>query len=434
MAKLWAVIKREYLERVRTKWFVIGTFLGPLLFGTMIILPTWLSSRSAASADLSDMLILDATGTELGYRVAADLGLVIDSVANPDVVVHTRARVLSTPPARLTEAESTATRDVMRRAIRGYLVLDEETLTGDRARYAGRNASSIPDMERLRRVVRQDVLAYRLERAGLDPERAATLTRLSLTLSAERITDEGRGGSGLVNALFAFGVAFVLYVSIVLYGQTVLRGVMEEKTTRVAEVVVSSVRPETLLAGKVIGVGAVGLTQQIVWIVTSLIMVKAREPLMTRLGVETTPLQLPDVSVGLGIALLLFFVLGFTFYAALFAAVGAMVSNEQDAQQAATPVILLVVLSAIFIQPVILAPAGMLARVMSWLPFSAPIIMPLRLTLIPISLLELTGVLAGLALSCVAAIWIAARVYRVGLLMYGKRPTMREVGRWVRES
>ena len=434
MAKLWAVIKREYLERVRTKWFIIGTFLGPLLFGTMIILPTWLSARSAGSADLSNMVILDATGTELGQRIAADLGSTVDPVANPDVVVQSRARVLSTTPERLTEAESTATRDVMRHAIRGYLVLDAQTLAGERTRYAGRNASSIPDMERLERVVRQDVLAYRLERAGIDADRAATLTRLSPTLSAERITDKGRGGSGLVNAFFAFGVAFVLYISIVLYGQTVLRGVMEEKTTRVAEVVVSSVRPETLLAGKVIGVGAVGLTQQIVWIVTSLVLLKAREPLMARLGVETTPLNLPDVSLGLGIALLLFFLLGFTFYAALFAAVGAMVSNDQDAQQAATPVILLVVLSAIFIQPVVLAPGGAVARVMSWLPFSAPIIMPLRLTLVPISALELTAAILGLAASCVAAVWLAARVYRVGLLMYGKRPTLREVGRWVRQA
>jgi ABC-2 type transport system permease protein len=140
------------------------------------------------------------------------------------------------------------------------------------------------------------------------------------------------------------------------------------------------------------------------------------------------------VSAGDGLLLLLFFVLGFVFYAALFAAVGAMVNSDQEAQQAAQPVMLMLVAAAIFIQPVTFNPTGGLATTMSWLPFSSPIIMPLRLTIINVPTSELIGSLIVLLLSCLLVVWLAARIYRVGLLMYGKRPTLRELGHWIRYS
>jgi ABC-2 type transport system permease protein len=214
----------------------------------------------------------------------------------------------------------------------------------------------------------------------------------------------------------------------------VLRGVLEEKTTRVAEVVVSSVQPETLLAGKVLGVGAVGLTQQILWVITTVIMFKLRGPLLEKFGINTMPFALPDISIGLALLLLLFFVLGFIFYSSLYAAVGASVNTEQEAQQAVQPMLILLVATAIFINPILLNPTSKLALVMSLLPFSAPIIMPLRLALGSVPWYELVGSLVGVALACWGSTWLAARIYRVGLLMYGKRPTLREMGRWISYS
>ena len=425
MAKLWAVVKREYLERVRTRWFLIATIFGPVLLAALTILPALLSSRSRASADVANIVILDATGTNLGERVAARLGGGLTMDRPP-------TRVRAVELARLADAESTATREVMAKRARGYLVLDNFTVGGIAARYAGRNASSLLDVNRIESAVRQSVMALRLERAGIEPAQVRALSDMRLRLNAEQITDAGRGGSGTVGFFFAFGVAFLLYTSIMIYCQNVLRGVMEEKATRVAEVVISSVRPQALLAGKVIGVGAVGLTQQLIWIVTSVAMLKARAPLFAALHREAAPLQLPAVTPGVGALLVLFFLLGYTFYAALYAAVGAMVNSEQEAQQAAMPVVLLIVSSVIFMQPVLLNPTSTLAQVMSILPFSAPLIMPLRMAMVPVPPREIALAIAGVLVACVAAVWLASRIYRVGLLMYGKRPTVAELVRWVR--
>jgi len=273
-----------------------------------------------------------------------------------------------------------------------------------------------------------------LEKAGIDSGDVRSMTYIPLRLNSERITDKGRGGSGAVSIIFAGAIAFLLYMSIVLYGQNVLRGVLEEKTTRVAEVVVSSVPPETLLAGKILGVGAVGLTQQILWVITTVLMFKLRQPLLEKFGIATMPFALPEITFGLALLLLLFFVLGFIFYSSLYAAVGASVNTEQEAQQAVQPMLILLVATAIFINPILLNPTSRLASIMSWLPFSAPIIMPLRLSLGSVPWYELVGSLVGVALACVAATWFAARIYRVGLLMYGKRPTLREMVRWVKYS
>jgi len=152
---------------------------------------------------------------------------------------------------------------------------------------------------------------------------------------------------------------------------------------------------------------------------------------MSRLGINTLPFQLPEISILFAILLLVFFLLGFTFYASLYAAVGASVNTEQEAQQAVQPMLILLVATAIFINPILVNPTGQLARVMSLLPFSAPIIMPLRLSLVTVPWYELVGSLVGLALSCWGAVWIAARIYRVGLLMYGKRPSLKELRRWI---
>ncbi len=250
----------------------------------------------------------------------------------------------------------------------------------------------------------------------------------------------GAVARGQVGALLAIGIAFLFYISIVIHGQNVLRGVLEEKMTRVAEVVISSVRPETLLAGKVLGVGAVGLTQQLIWVVSSAYLINKLGPVVMRMGgdaVQATAagslLQaFTGVSPKLLVLLLLFFLVGYIFYAAIHAAIGSMVNSEQEAQQAAVPVMFLLIGTFIFVQPILLDPTSKLAVVMSWLPFSSPIIMPLRMTVVEIPTATLLGSLAVGVLACVLVVWLAGRIYRVGMLMYGKRPSMRELVRWIR--
>src|SRR6266540_1796318 len=171
MAKLWAVIKREYVERVRSKWFLISTLLGPVFLGAIIIIPTFIAAKSRAGSAISDTVILDVTKNGFGGRLAdviaggpAGRGKTI----NPAMISGARPTVRAIDPSALPQAESLATREVMRKEHDGYVVVDQRTVDGEAVRYAGKSATSIPDMERLERAVKETVLSMRLEAAGID--------------------------------------------------------------------------------------------------------------------------------------------------------------------------------------------------------------------------------------------------------------------------
>lgn len=427
MGKMWAVFKREYLERVRTKWFLISTFFGPVFMAALLVIPAWMSARSVRDARVGRVEILDASGVAIGETIQARL---------LSITSDTSALVVRTvTPGELAAAESLATAAVMSKSLAGYLVVDSATVAGSSARYAGSDASSVGAMERLEGAVRQAVLARRLESAGLDPARIQALTQVRLNFQTERITDRGRGGSGRAGTVIGFIVAFLLYMSLLLYGQNIIQSVIEEKTTRVAEVVVSSAPTDVLLAGKVLGSAAVALTQQLTWVLSATLLWSSRVRVLSALGVPAVDgLSLPPVSAWMIASYLLLFVLGFVFYASLFAAAGSTANSPQDAGQISTPITMLLVLSILFMQPVLLRPDSPLAMALSWIPFSAPIIMPVRMSVSSVSALELVAVLGGLIVACGAAIWVSARIYRVGLLMYGKRPSFRELGRWITQS
>jgi ABC-2 type transport system permease protein len=441
MGKLLVVLKREYLERVRSKWFLVGTLLGPIFFAAITVLPIVISAKTKQSSEVANIAILDATGSGVGDRVAVALHQRFPNAAAPDV-----RRIAA---ASLPREEDRALLDVQNKVVRGYLVLDSGTVAGRSARYAGRNGGALGDIELLRSVLREQVLAQRLAGEGIDAARVAAITGVHLELDAEKIGDHGRErGSGLSAVIFGYLVAFLLYMMIMLYGQMVLRGVLEEKTTRVSEMVVSSVSTDTLLAGKVLGIGLVALTQVFAWIGLSVAIGLYVLPLVLGAfapgaaapaaaaggppSMNATMAALPSLSLGTGLALLAFFVLGFLFYASLFAAAGAMVSSQEDAQQASMPVIVLLISTVIFMTPIATNPGTGLARVLSLIPFSAPILMPLRMILVPVPWYEVLGSIAGVAVACLVAIWISARIYRVGLLMYGKRPSLTELAHWVR--
>ena len=424
MGKLFAVIRREYLERVRSRWFLIATLFGPVFFGALMILPALISSRDKASASGTNILIVDATGVGLGLRVSTRLAGGIDGGAKAP-------QVNTVTMDALVQAESLATRQVMTESVKGYLVLDSLTLTGAKARYAGSNITAIFDMQRIEKAVQREVVGMALEKSGVDPDVAKKVLSTNVNVTTERLTKAGRGGSGTLNFIFGVAVAFVLYMTIFIYGLNVLRGVLEEKQTRVAEVVISSLPASRLLAGKVIGVGGVGLTQLVLWGTMTFLIYQIRQPILAKFGAAQTPMGLPDVSLGLGLIVLGFFVMGFMFYAGLFAAVGATVNSEQEAQQAQMPVVLLLVTSIMFLQNILTQPDSLLARILSMLPFSAPIVMPLRMTVAPVPASEIAIALSSVGLGAVASVWLASRIYRVGLLMYGKRPSIREIFRWV---
>ncbi len=434
-SQLWTIVTREYLERVRSRWFVIATVFGPLLFAAVIGAPMLLTGHDSATTALYNITVIDATTTGVGERVAQLLGG--GKYANQPM-----PEVRVVPVRTLAQAESLAMRDVLDRNASGYLVIDSQTVNGGSAHYVGRRANAETDMLQVGSALREGIIGVRLEHRGLSADQIDSITIVSPSIRAESIRRTGRGGASEAKATLAIFVAFFLYMSIVLYGQSMLSGVIEEKLTRVAEVVVSSVRPETLLAGKVLGVSAVGLTQQTIWMLGAAALLLGRATMGgVTMGVSGTPTlstaifdaaRLVPVS---WIALVfLFFVLGFVFFGSLYAAVGATVSSESDARQASQPVMLLLILTVVFMGPVVSAPDGRMARVLSMLPFSAPVLMPLRMAITDVPVGETVASIGLLLLACGGAVWMAARIYRVGLLMYGKRPTLTEMARWVREG
>lgn len=451
-AKFVVVFKREFLERTRSRWFLVSTLVGPLFFACVTVVPAWLALREKGSSTVANVTIVDATGTDLGDRIARALA---DSAPNgvPNAAPAARPAVVRTTAAGVTAAERSATDAVVRHEREGVLVLDSLTVAGKQARYLGRNASSIADVERVREVVRREVLATRLAREGLRVDRVQSITGVRLQMPTTGISDKGvgRAGGAVGNIVVAFIVALLLYMMILLYGQMVLRSVIEEKTLRVAEVIISSAKPDILMAGKVVGVGAVGLMQTTLWLVSGFALTYYTAPLLQSAGMRpagtvaaaqqaaraadaTSAFVMPTVSLSMVLGAIAFFALGYLLYSALFAAAGAMVSSEQDAQQAAFPVMLPLIASATLIQVVLRNPESAGARAVAWFPLTAPIIMPMRMSLVSVSPLEVTLVILGVATACAAAIWLAARIYRVGLLMYGKRPSAGELLRWIRQA
>jgi len=445
MAKLLVVFRREYLERVRSKWFVLGTLLGPVFFILVAGAPRLIGGRGDGTRDVAHIEVIDATGAGLGARVVASLRERFPLSRAPYLTV-------------VDESASAAAQDhavlrVQRDEILGYLALGPATLAGDSVRYEGRNANAHNDVDAIRLAVRSQVLALRMEREGIDARKVAEFQRFPLELHTQRIGDKGREKANQLSAIFlGYAVALLLYMMIVIYGQAIMRSVLEEKTTRVAEVVVSSVNTDILLAGKILGVGLVAITQVLSWVVLSVLAMTYASPYLFgdqgraaavasaagTVGAANSPglgllaLGIPPIPLWAAVALFCCFVMGFIFYASLFAAVGAMVNSQEDVQQAATPVMLLLVSSVIFMGPIMANPGSTMARTMSMLPTSAPIIMPLRITLIPVPWFEVVGALAGVAAACAASIWLSGRIYRVGLLMYGKKPSFGELARWIK--
>ncbi|HEV8217622.1 MAG TPA: ABC transporter permease [Gemmatimonadaceae bacterium] len=443
--KIFIVAKREYLERVRSRTFLLFTLLIPVFIAGVTMFPLYIAAKSGASTAIRHITILDATGTGLGDRIAKSLMTDSTIARISDDTVATR--VVNTTAADLPAREQAAADEVkLPNHSTGYLVLTDSTLNGKSARYSGRNASTIGDMDKLRSIVRQEVMVSRLEREGVRKDIVNDLATSTFRLNSERLTERGRGGSGQAGIFAGISVGLLLFMSIVFHGQNVLRGVLEEKSSRVAEVVISSVKPESLLAGKVLGVGGVGLTQQAAWFAISAYLMNFLGPIIVKSatkgavaagsGSAAANAALGNSFGGMALSVigvsLLFFVIGFVFYASLYAAAGSMVNSEQEAQQAAIPVMALLMSTWIMVNPVLVNPNSKLAIVLTWLPWSSPIMVPLRMGLTTVSPLVIAGSAIVAVLGSIGAVWLSARIYRVGMLMYGKKPSFSELAKWIR--
>lgn len=411
---VWAVIRREYLQRVRSKWFVFATLAAPLFMLALIVIPAMMASQDS-SADRA-IVVLDRTGV-LYDRI--EMGL-----------VRAGYEVERAPDAP--DAEEALSRRVESGGLGGFIVVDDATLERGEARLVASSRPSLVRQVALQQVLVQAAVAVRL--GGDDASVGALLSGGDLQL--EVLSD---GGAGVDDPAFAASYigAFLLYMTILLYAVSVMRSVLEEKTSRVVEVVISSMRPHQLMLGKILGVGAVGLTQLAIWGLAGTLIVAAGIPALLAANPALSQLsELREFLPGLGYLglFLVFFVGGFFMYSGLYAAVGAMCNTDEEAQQAQMPVILLLVVPIIFVTQVIAEPNAPLSVALSLVPLFSPILMFARAASGAAPLWQIGLSVIGMVVAVGVIAWVAGRIYKVGILMAGKRPTLPELIRWVREA
>jgi ABC-2 type transport system permease protein len=416
MSAPWLVIaKREFVERVRTKWFVIATLLGPIGMIALIVIPAVLARAGAESVTVK---VVDHTH-KLGAVIAAKL------------TTDQRWNMVAVPDGP-DAAQDKLLGEIQSGEINGFITIPADAVDAGTITYQGDNATNQGVVGALHRAIRDSVVQFRASAVGVSEQQVAALTA-PISLDILHTTGEAEGTSGGIVFLIGYVIMFILYMAILLYAMNVMRSVVQEKTSRVVELMVAAARPQALMAGKIIGVGAVGLFQLTVWLGMAYLTMTYRQQVLGVFGVEGAGgVAIPSLrpqEVGLVLA---YFLLGYFFYASLYAAVGAMVSTEQEAQQAQTPVVLLLIIPMTCMQLVANDPRGGTAELMTMLPFSSPILMPMRYLLGGASGLQVAMSLAILLASTAGVVFLAARVYRTGILMYGKRPTMRELLRWLR--
>jgi len=434
--KILAVIRREFVERVRTRSFLIGTFLVPLLGGIVGYLPAALSKRETATRTIA--VLNDATGT-VARR--------IDSVLSSQRIGEDSApryRVISIPAhGRMDVVRDSVIGLIGRReadgdAPVGLLILTDSGIESGKVSYLGSDVTSFRNMENLDHSLEPLVRDERLERRHADSALKVAAS-IRLDLQTQKVT-EGKitGESGETSFLLAYIVDMFMYISLLLYGVQVMGSVVEEKTNRVVEVLVSSLTPFQLLLGKVIGVGATGLLQLGIWSFTGLYIARVLggHSAATVMAGDTSQagFHMPNVTPELVMIVLAFFLLGFLFYSGLYAAIGSMCNTAQEAQQAATPVTMIVVVGMITMFSLINEPSGSLAQILTFIPFFTPLVIPVRYAIAPLPLNEIVLGAGVMIAGILGVVWIGARIYRVGILSYGKKPSLRELWRWVRTA
>lgn len=442
MGKIGLIIKREYLTRVRKKSFIIMTFLGPLLMASLAIGPIWLANVNESVKEIS---ILDESG------------LIEHSLKESDNV---KFRYIRKP---LEEAKSEIARNE-RYALVYIPACNDCDLT-----HLQRNIKMYaPGQVSLNvKLFVQNQIEKQLEREMLLSEQVnqdlveSVERKISVRIPVISVQEAGKASSAdtEVSTVLGWFGGILIYFFIFLFGAQAMRGVIEEKTSRIVEVIISSVKPFQLMMGKIVGIALVGLTQFMLWILLTASMygifmntvvkdkfsaenvtrVMSKNPDGTAIEdieqmqkISTVVERVNQINWGLLIpAFVFYFIFGYLLYGAMFAAIGAAVDSEADTQQFMLPITVPLIFSFVMAQAVLNDPSGSIAKWLSIIPFTSPIIMMVRLPF-QVPVWELVLSMVSLVGGFLLVTWIAAKIYRTGILMYGKRVTWKELVRWLR--
>jgi ABC-2 type transport system permease protein len=439
MNKIWLIIKREYLTRVRKKTFILTTILTPLLFAGIFAVVIFITIKNVSNEKVA---VVDSGGylkssLESSKTVTYEF---VPDVDTSNFIAKGYSAVLFAPQTGINRTSN-------------FKLITEKSL----------NRIANTKIERdISRALENNMISQELK---IDPKQIDSIKSRAENISIET-SKKGEGGK-LESSSFdvANGIGyitgFLIYITLFIYGTMVMRGVMEEKTNRIAEVIISSVKPFQLMMGKILGIGAVGLTQFLIWIVlisvisgvlSSMIPPEVLDQVQQNNGqmpgssqqgseairnLAAAQNSLSSINWGLVIfSFVFYFIGGYLFYAALFAAVGSAVNEDpQDAQSMTFPVIMPIILAIVIMINAINDPGGSLATWSSIIPFFSPIVMMARIPFgvpdtVPYWQLGLS--MAFLVLGFLFTTWLSAKIYRTGILMYGKKPSWKEMIKWIR--
>ena len=438
--KIFAVVRREYIERIRTKAFWIATLLIPFLFLAMLFVQIAVMRKSGGERRV---VVIDRTAhlfaplaKELARQEAAGgrapraEPAVRESTPEQPPKGRSIHWVLEQRPAGddLEKTKEGLRKEVLAKTINAYLILDPAMLEKDEVEYYSTSVSEFVTQSQLARAIDHVQLREKIAAHGLSPEVGNELDK-RIDLRAFKVTESGTAeekGAGIVAALIFF---FLMYSTFFMYGYQVMRGVIEEKSTRIVEIVIASVRPVELMLGKIIGIGLVGLTQYFAW---SLVAMNLSLPAIA--STLSTSDMVPKIPLSMLAYFILFFLCGYFLYASIYTAIAAPFNTDQEAQQLAM-IPMAMIISAVAIYPAVMNnPTGGIAVFFSLFPFTAPLMMFLRTSLGQVPAWQVVLSVALVTATTIGLAWFAGRIYRVGILMYGKKPTIPEILRWVRYS
>ena len=435
MRKILAVIKREYIQIVRTKGFIIGTVLGPVFMIALIVVPIIVSSVSVEKqetigvVDLTNEIFmeLDKKLDHKDYRLKDGFRRYVlekfEPYAGTEELRHElRERVLK----KELSAYIYIPEDVLEIGARESAVRESEP-EQEKVEYVSDHTTDFEKLRAINRALNNVVIEKRLKREGLDPQKVAQYIK-RVELQPIKITKKGEEKDTGGTFMISYILALIIYMAIIIYGQVIMRGVIEEKSSRVVEVVLSSLRPFQLMMGKILGIGAVGLTQFSIWTLFGI----GASVYGTSFIPAGADFAMPSIPAYVFVYFVVFFILGYFLFGTLYAAIGSLVNSEKEAQQLVMPVTMFLIVPIMLMIFIIRAPNSPTAVFLSFIPFFAPILMFLRITVLLPPFGQIGASIVILILTILLMIWLTAKIYRVGILMYGKRPKLAEIVRWMR--
>jgi ABC-2 type transport system permease protein len=417
MHNIWLIAKREYLERIRARSFLLMTVLIPLLMGGLVY-GAALANRNSGNLHIAVVTSDPKFGNDVKRELESNKQQSdADSASDNDKQTVSKVDVVS-PPAKDTRA--ILDNQLKNRKLDGYIWVTppDNPHTRPTFEWVSNSKADILTPSLLSSGIRTTLTREGLGNLGMPTSEVNSLLKPVNLISKDK--DSGWAAFASVYALF-----FLMYFVILFYGMNVARSIIEEKTSRIFEVLLATIRPEEMMAGKVIGVGAVGLTQVGIWIVAGL--------LVTQLGLLAAGVSLSITPTQIGF-FILFFLLGYILYSSVAAALGAMTSSEQELQQLNMFLMLPLIACSVVILQVVRDSDGFVARAFSFFPFCTPLIMYVRIAVHQPPAWQIALSIVGLIFTILAILWFASRIYRVGILMYGKKPNLPEILRWLKYS